>query len=707
MGILDFHWLGLLNGLRNSTAVDTVAVSAGRGNIVSTSAKTVPVSASLRGRGNVFSTTLEDTGVSAIVRERGAIVCTVLKTPSVSGFISGRGSVYCADTKIPAVLASTTGRGNAYAATAKTASISASLSGRGSVSASNLPVTTASALCGGRGNIVCACARLSIWYADINNSYVAVGLGTKVSPWNKLQLEQECGAQYTSPPAIIVSGIHTVYVKGRFTTSASGSPAISGFELGFQTLANLITVDIDPDGDLVPWCVDDFGGIGPARNIRLMSSATDTTKLMTYKNGVVKDFAGFLRLGVGTQVDFYNCHFSYMAATSGASIRGLSALAPMRWFGCTVTGMDIATGGPDSISLNSYIEYTDCVIAYFNAAGAKGVYNGDATIIAKNSVHTDSFAQFSPATDGGGNQFSWLPALESVRESKLQGTPAVGYVTLDAGASTIENYYSGDFIEITGGTGVGQKTKIRYNNSADISGTNGGLDCRISSFPIAPDSTSTYKITRYKMWGTTGGQDPLDFRYLGDQYVAPRGSASEITATASSPFTDFEEGLALQGYRTLGRGIGAFYFLGSITTGAGALYPVTKKTPSVQAVCSGRGNIKVSKFSASIRSRGTVFAVTAKKIPINGVTTGSGMPFEVIRIGGCCDYSLIRLDEIEALIVAGNVANSIAFNAVLTSILALSAKRKKKADPNDDHKLLLSIQGLVLDLEKKIRRQGA
>lgn len=665
----------------DSKSCTTLSSTGFRGPAYSSIIKKIFISAITSGSGRTSSVDENNYSVSASVRQRGSVYSIIQKSIPVSASVRQRGSVLCSVAHSDITFAATRFRGSVYSSTAKSVLVAAITSGRGSVIYAGANAATGVAgYLSGRGSVHSSCYRK--WYANINNSYVASGAGTKASPWNKVQLGRELGGQFEGPPIILLSGVHKIYVSGKWVSTPS-DPVISW---GYGSTADLITVDIDPDGDLVPWAIDDrYTFTGPARQRNITSSISDFSKKIIYKNGAIKGCFGQFTIGNSTNVEYYNMHFALFNSVS-TYWNGLNALNPLKLFGCTITGVDSDTGATVAVAFGVFVEYTDCVVSLFTPSGANAITYGDTTVIAKNSVHTCSVAQMT-GTDGGGNQFDWLPAEENVRIGTLQGTPAVGYVTLDLGASTYENFYSGDFIEITAGTGVGQKTRIRYNNSIDISGTNGGLDCRISSFPIAPDNTSQYKITRFKLCGLTGWTDPLDFRYLGDLYVAPRGTASEITATAFTPFTGFETGLAFQGDRIASRGIGAFYFLGGITSGSGRVYPIISKKVFASALVSWRGSVSyeatVPSIHGVVSGRGFVYSSTKKTIYSAVIVSGRGAESGSLskkvavdsntRFRGAC-YSSASNVQMASCTLSGSGRT---YSACKKSVIALGAIRSR------------------------------
>lgn len=78
--------------------------------------------------------------------------------------------------------------------------------------------------------------------------------------------------------------------------------------------------------------------------------------------------------------------------------------------------------------------------------------------------------------------------LQTIRSGTCQSGSAVDFIKLDAGASSLQNFYRGNTIRLTGGTGSGQaRICTSYNGSAKLASVFPNLD-------VVPDATTTFAI---------------------------------------------------------------------------------------------------------------------------------------------------------------------------------------------------------------------
>lgn len=115
-------------------------------------------------------------------------------------------------------------------------------------------------------------------------------------------------------------------------------------------------------------------------------------------------------------------------------------------------------------------------------------------------------------------------AIEGVRNGTAQAG-GTNSITLDAGASATDGFYSRSRVTITGGTGASQSRLIsHYVGSTKVVSTN-------RNWATAPDNTSVFTIT-------------ADSNNLLSQGLAQGGAASSVTLKATeSAVTDFYRGV--------------------------------------------------------------------------------------------------------------------------------------------------------------------
>lgn len=91
------------------------------------------------------------------------------------------------------------------------------------------------------------------------------------------------------------------------------------------------------------------------------------------------------------------------------------------------------------------------------------------------------------ATKAVEDQAFVIPIDYGIRSNTAQGG-AAGTITLDASASSVDDFYVGEYLEIIGGTGVGQKRRITaYNGTSKVVTVN-------RNWATTPDNTSIFRI---------------------------------------------------------------------------------------------------------------------------------------------------------------------------------------------------------------------
>lgn len=233
---------------------------------------------------------------------------------------------------------------------------------------------------------------MTIYYANINNSYVATGDGSsRSSAFNWTQFAAASG--FLGGASTLPNGTHTIYVEGTRTLVDTTVGPTNGNDS--------LILTIDATDEEQPWRI-----IGTGTNSKFETGASGAGQLMpTLKNGIIKvEGTVFLGKNVSSIHNYYNMYIVTTGANTDfvVSVGNNSNKYNIRSFGCTYMSSN-PTGGRLNLAWGTYI---DCIL-----------FNGDTVptqIFAPDVTHTvitlPSSSLSTNISSNATNQFNWVPA---------------------------------------------------------------------------------------------------------------------------------------------------------------------------------------------------------------------------------------------------------------------------------------------------------
>lgn len=124
-----------------------------------------------------------------------------------------------------------------------------------------------------------------------------------------------------------------------------------------------------------------------------------------------------------------------------------------------------------------------------NAVGARLGFWGSAWVVVSIDTRANPSVDISGSSVTGVMGVAFGKLVRSYVWSGIAQAGASGLITLDAGASAVDNFYTNAWLEIVGGTGVGQSCQLNI-----YSGTTKQASTLGTPMPINPDATSQFQI---------------------------------------------------------------------------------------------------------------------------------------------------------------------------------------------------------------------